>query len=155
MNKLLALVLAVVCVLGLGGCNDTQETKEDMAKKTHTLDVTENSVAEIGRGKLKLSVEISEEDANSLSAIVNNGSWIEEPTDCESDCVINLKGQWIYYHSNSGTLNKYDLSGVSYFSSKEQEIEGKSLVLSGEEQATVNNILQKYVTLGMESNLTE
>jgi len=62
---------------------------EDKLKSSY-LEVAENTVAEIGRGTLKLAVEISEEDANSLSEIINSGTWKEETTDCTSDCVINL-----------------------------------------------------------------
>ena len=152
MKKFIALVLALVCVLGLAGCSDNKQTKEDKTENTHTLEVTENSVGEIGRGALKLSVEISEDDANFLSQIVNSGTWKEEPTDGESDCVINLKGNLIHYNSDSGILNKYNLADMSIYSSKEQDASGKSLVLSEEDRTTVNAILEKYITLGIDSN---
>ena len=62
MKKLIVLVLALVCVLGLVGCNnDNQQEQEDKAANTHTLKVTENSVGEIGRETFNLSVEITEE----------------------------------------------------------------------------------------------
>ena len=118
----------------------------------YALEVTENSVGEIRRGTLKLPVEISEQDANTLSQIVNSGTWKEEPTDCESDCTINLKGHLIHYNSDSGILNRYNLADMSIYSSKEQDVRGKSLVLSDEDRATVNAILKKYITLGFESN---
>ena len=140
MKKLIALVLALVCVLGLVGCNnDNQQEQEDKAANTHTLKVTENSVGEIGRETFNLSVEITEEDANALSEIINGSTWKEELTDCESDCVINLKGHWSHYNSESGILNKYNVKDMSVYSSKVQEVSGKSLVLSEEDRATVNN----------------
>ena len=153
MKKLIALLLALVCVLGLVGCNnDNQQKQEDKKANTHTLKVSENSVGEIGRETFNLSVEITEEDANTLSEIINGGTWKEELTDCESDCVINLKGHWAHYNSESGILNKYNVKDLSVYSSKVQEVSGKSLVLSEEDRATVNTILEKYITLGIESN---
>ena len=118
----------------------------------YALEVTENSVGEIGRETYNFPVEISEDDANALSEIINGGTWVEEPADCESDCVINLKGHWTHYNSESGTLNKYNLKDMSVYSSKVQEVSGKSFVLSEEDRATVNSILEKYITLGFESN---
>ena len=130
MKKLIAFVLALVCVLCLGGCNnDSQQPQEDKTAYTHTLEVTENSVGEIGRDTLKFSVEISEDDADTLLEIINSGTWKEESIDCESDCVINLKGYWTYYNSGTGTLNKYSLADMSIYSSRQQNISGKSLVL--------------------------
>ena len=153
MKKLIALVLALVCVLGMVGCNnDNQQKQEDKKANTHTLKVTENSVGEIGRETFNLSVEITEEDANTLSEIINGGTWKEELTDCESDCVINLKGHWAHYNSESGILNKYNVKDLSVYSSKVQEATGKSLVLSDEDRSTVNSILEKYITLGIDSN---
>ncbi len=153
MKKLIAFVLTLVCVLGLVGCNnDNQQEQEDKVANTHTLEVTENSVGEIGRETFNLSVEITEEDANTLSEIINGDTWIEELTECESDCVINLKGHWAHYNSESGILNKYNVKDLSVYSSKVQEVTGKSLVLSDEDRITVNAILEKYITLGVESN---
>ena len=119
----------------------------DASALNSSFEVTENSVGEIGRGTFKLSVEISEEDANALSQIVNSGTWKEEPTDCESDCIINLKGHWMHYCSDSGILNMYNLGEMSIYSSVVQDVSGKSFVLSEEDRITVNAILEKYITL--------
>lgn len=127
------------------------EEIEAVPNNAHTLEVTENSVGEIGRETFSLSVEISEDDAHTLTEIMNNGTWKEAPTDCESDCVINLKGHWTHYNSESGILNKYNLKDMSVYSSKVQEVNGKSLVLSEEDRITVNAILEKYITLETES----
>ena len=124
-------------------------------KNYKTIKVTENSVSEIGREEFKLPVEITEDDAKKLSQIINNDVWKEEPTECESDCVINLKGYWTYYDSNSGTLNKYNFADVTSYSSSKQGIDGKSLVLSEEDKATVNAILEKYISLGITDIVTE
>jgi len=58
----------------------------------------------------------------------------------------------LYYNSDNGTINKYNLKDMSIYSSKVQDVSGKSLVLSEEDIATVNAILEKYITLGFESN---
>ena len=153
MKKLIALVFTLVCALGFFGCNtDNQQVQEDKTANIHTLPVTENSVREIGRETFNLSVEISDTDANTLSAIINGNTWNEELTDSESDCVINLKGHWSHYNSESGILNKYNVKDMSVYSSKVQEVSGKSLVLSEKDRITVNTILEKYITLGVESN---
>lgn len=130
-----------------GTTNDPNSESGD-----NTIKVTENSVGGIGRESFKFPVEISEDDANALSEIINGGAWIEEPTECESDCVINLKGHWMHYNSESGILNKYNLKEMSIYSSKVQKVNGKSLVLSEKDRATVNTILEKYITLGFDSN---
>ena len=75
MKKLIALLLALVCVLGLVGCNNSQQAQENKTANTHTLEVTENSVGEIGRETYNFPVEISEDDANALSQIINGGIW--------------------------------------------------------------------------------
>lgn len=127
-------------------------SKTDDKSEDSFLDITENHVAEIGRETPKLAVEISDEDANALSQIINKGTWVEETTDCESDCAVNLKGNLMYYDSSSGTINKYNLADMSIYSSKEPNASGKSLVLSEEDRITVNAILEKYITLGIENN---
>jgi len=124
---------------------------EDKLQSSY-LEVAESTVAEIGRGTLKLAVEISEEDANSLSEIINGATWKEGTTDCTSDCVITLKGHMAYYHSDCGTFNKYNLAEMSAYSSRVQEVNGKSVVLSEKDKITVNTILQKYITLSVDNN---
>jgi len=129
------------------------EANPQKTANTHTLDVIKNSVGEISRETFNLSVEISEDDANTLSEIIDGGTWIEEQlTECESDCVINLNGHLSHYNSESGILNKYNIKELSVYSSKVQEVNGMSLVLSDKDRATVNTILEKYITLGIENN---
>ena len=153
MKKLIALLLALVCVLSLVGCNeDNHQAQENKIANTHTFEVTGYSVGEIGRETYNFPVEISEDDADALSEIISGGNWVEEIIDCESDCVIILKGHWSYYNSESGILNEYNVKNMSVYSSKVQEVSGKSLVLSEEDRETVNAILEKYITLGFESN---
>ena len=58
----------------------------------------------------------------------------------------------VKYTDFSGTLNTYNLADMSIYSSKEPNVSGKSLVLSEENRITVNAILEKYITLGIENN---
>jgi len=119
------------------------------------IKVVDNCVREIGIGRETLKpfpIEITEEDASTLSKIINSGTWIDQPAECESDCEINLKGHMVYYNSANGILNVYNLKELSTYSSKELEVGGKSLVLSEEDRTTVNTILEKYITLGFKSN---
>ena len=128
---------------------DGLETDDDL--KYSTL-VIENYVAEIGRGETKLSVELSDEDTDFLADMMRYLAWTDRIINAENDCAINLGGRLIYYDSVSGTLNEYDLSDMSIYSSKEESMIGKSVVLSEEERASVNTILKKYITLLADSN---
>lgn len=44
---------------------------------------------------------------------------------------------------------------MTSYSSSKQGIDGKSLVLSEEDKATVNAILEKYISLGITDIVTE
>ena len=130
------------------------EDNEDKLKSSF-LEVAENTVAEIGRGTLKQAVEISEEDANILSEIINRGTWKEGTPDCMRDCAINIKGHLVYYHSACGTLIKYNLVEMSTYSSKVKEDDEKSLALSEDDKITVNTILRKYISLNVDDVISE
>lgn len=150
MRKWIGLMMSVVCMLSFIGCSNDQNVEMDKKENTYTLKVTENSVGEVGRETFYLPVEISEDDANILSEIINSGNWADTTTECESDCTINLKGHWTHYDSETGILNRYNLKDMSVYSSKIQEVNGKSIILSEEDRTTVNAILEKYITLGMD-----
>lgn len=153
MKKYIALFLSMVCIFALIGCNnDIQQAQEDKTPNSHTLDVMENTVTGMVNGTYNPAVELIGEDAIILSEIINGGTWKEEPTDCESDCAINLKGHLVQYNSKRGILNTYNLKEMSIYSAKVQEVDGKSLVLSENDRVTVNAILEKYITLYFESN---
>jgi len=112
-----------------------------------TIEVTKNSVAETGRDRFTLPVAISDADAITLSQIIDRTEWHELVTESERDCVFNLGGKITYYDSITGTLCVYDLSEMSVYSSKKQNIKGKSAVLTENDRTTVNSILEKYITL--------
>ena len=150
MRKWIGLMMGVVCMLSFIGCSNDQNVEMDKKENTYPLKITENSVGEVGRETFNLPVEISEDDANILSEIINSGNWADTTTECESDCTINLKGHWTHYDSETGILNRYNLKDMSVYSSKVQEVNGKSIILSEEDRTTVNAILEKYITLGMD-----
>lgn len=124
---------------------------EPAAEDAYTLEVMENTVSGIGRGTLQTAVALSQEDAKTLSEILDRAAWTEGTTDCSSDCVINLKGHITHYHSDCGTFNKFNLAEMSPYSSKELEITGKSCLLSEEDRTIVNAILEAYITLSATS----
>lgn len=155
MRKYIVLLVFLVCTLGLVACNSNQQEQENKID-SNSQEIIDNTVTEIGRGTLKKPIELSEEDAETLAKILKNESWnTDETTDCANDCAINLKGRLVYYHSDCGTFNEYDLSDMTSFSAQESNIDGKSLLLTETEQKTVNTILKKYIMLGADNELTE
>lgn len=155
MRKYIVLLVFFVCTLGLVACNSNQQEQENKID-SNSQEIIDNTVTEIGRGTLKKPIELSEEDAETLAKILKNVSWnTDETTDCANDCAINLKGRLVYYHSDCGTFNEYDLSDMTSFSAQESNIDGKSLLLTETEQKTVNTILKKYIMLGADNELTE
>lgn len=114
----------------------------------NTLVAEEYTVAEVGRGTLKTAVALSEEDAEFLMQIMEDGSWNEAGTaDCANNCVLQLKGRLVYYHSDCGTFNEFDLSGLSPLSSQAPAGGGRCLSLTPEARAAVNAVLEQYITL--------
>ena len=112
--------------------------------------VSPTFVTEIGRGTLDTAVELSDEDAQTLLAILEAADWDEEGTaDCLNDCALNLGGRLIYYHSDCGTFNEPHLSAMSTLSFVEPEENGRSASLGEEEQRQVHAILEKYITLNL------
>lgn len=144
MKKLFALVLLLGCGLLLFGCDDSAAPTSPV----DTTEVTENTVVRLDRRDLQTPVELTDEDAAALAEIVENGSWVDPPTDCAYDCVVNLGGRLLYYHSECGTFNELSIDNASAMSAQAQEMGGRSLSLSEDEQAGVNAILEQYITLG-------
>ncbi|MBQ4347511.1 MAG: hypothetical protein IJC39_03605 [Firmicutes bacterium] len=125
----------------------------DIEHSGNTFEVMEYTVAEIGRGTLKTAIELSPEDAETLTSIIEDGNWNAcdgNTVDYESDCAINLKGILIYYHSGCGRFNKYKLPDMLPYSSKEPDIDIKTMLLTETEKIAVNSILRKYITLGVD-----
>ncbi len=111
--------------------------------------VIASSVAKIGKGTLSQAVDISAEDATSLTEIIKSGNWIRDNSKCEHDCVMTLSGYSVHYHSECGTLEKINLSEVSTYSSKEPST-NSMLILDEQTKDKVNTILEKYIDLDNE-----
>ena len=79
------------------------------------------------------AVKLSAEDAAVIAGLVESGSWMKATGDCLDDCIIFMGGEEIQYHSNCGTFN--------------DTVNEKSLHLTEEQQAEVNAILEKYISL--------
>ena len=79
------------------------------------------------------AVKLSAEDAAVVADLVGSGSWMEGTGDCSNDCIIFMDGEEIKYHSDCGTFN--------------DTVNEKSLHLTEEQQAEVNAILEKYISL--------
>ena len=109
------------------------------------IKVSENTVRKIGDENLKFPVELSDEDAKTLSQIIENGAWESLGSyDCPSDYSINLKGFISYYHSECGTFAKISLPDDPYISSINQDVDITLFTLSEEDKTDVNEILFKY-----------
>ncbi len=108
--------------------------------------VIASSVSKIGKGTLSQTVDISADDAASLTEIIKSGDWIRDNSKCEHDCVMTLSGYSVHYHSECGTLEKIYLSEVSTYSSKEHST-NSMLILDEQTKDKVNAILKKYIDL--------
>ena len=119
-----------------------------LPKREKTLSVTENYVSKPGKENGWLPIEITADDALTISNMLDSPLWQEGLSDCAHDCTINLKGIIYYYHSSCGSFEYVALSSVSSFSAIKPEIKGKTMTLNEEEKETINAILEKYITLG-------
>ena len=144
MKKLFVLLL---CLLTLSSCNEPEvitcydEAPRETSRREKTLTVTENSVRKLSDLTMN---ELTGEAADEVLEIMDGDIWKDEIIDCESNYEINLRGRIVYYNSEKGVLNQYNLASLSYYSSKTVEIEGKSRVLTENERARLNEIIEKY-----------
>lgn len=70
-----------------------------------------------------------------IADIIKSGNWSEGTSDCQSDSIWYIGSKEIQYHSDCGTFN--DMRNE------------ERLHLTEEQQAEVNAILGKYITLGI------
>lgn len=95
-------------------------------------------------------VEMSEEDAKLITELIENGTWTEGGTpDCASDCVIYLGDEEFLYHSSCGTFADTDFTDHPAYVPGDPNSRGRSMTVSETEQANVNEILEKYIQLGL------
>ena len=108
---------AVVCRLAKG----------DRISELQTASV---SVTEAEGGD---TFDLAEEVAETISQILDAGSWVPDATNCASDYVLTFDGRTIYYHSDCGTFNE------------RLEQSNQSLRLSDADRETVNAIIQTVI----------
>ncbi len=143
MRKYLAFIMVFICLVGLVGCNSSK-TAETFKSTDDKLD--ENSSAEALLPEITLenaigeTATLSEEDANIVLKILENGEWYGEPTECASDCRLMIGENYLSYHSECGSF-----SGT--FKGETISHRG-SLTIDDETQQLVNSIFEKYVALG-------
>lgn len=144
MKKWLISALSLIFVLALVSCVNSTDTQK-LGNDYTTIPVMENTVREIRKTHLQTGVELSDTDEEIIAEIIDNGTWMEKTPNCSMNCSINLKGRLYYYHSDCGTLEEFDVSEISYLSSKIPENHNKSLKLSDTEKDTINAVLEKYI----------
>lgn len=140
-------VVAIIACAMVTVCFATNPATADPGTPNATVPVMQNVVREIGREGLHTGVELSADDAEAITEIIDNGTWIEATPNCAMNCSINLHGRLYYYCSDCGTLEELDVSEISYLSAKVPEKNNKSLKLSDTQKDVMNAIPEKYITL--------
>ena len=117
---------------------ETEITEGTDGTERNDGDVTapENAITKINEEDIVTMLEISDSDAENLTQILENGSWVDSVTKNTSDYVITLGDRTIYYNFANGIFNEGE--GEPF------PTEGKSLALSDEDRETVNGIIEKY-----------
>ncbi len=143
MRKYLAFVMVCICLVGLVGCNSSK-TAETLKITDEKID--ENSSAETILREITLenaigeTATLSEEDANIILEILENGEWCEYPTECASDCRLMIGENYLTYHSECGSFSgAFKGETISHLG---------SLTIDDETQQLVNSVFEKYVALG-------
>lgn len=103
------------------------------APAEEAMQSTEMSLTASGSGSA--AIELREEDAAVISGYLE-GEWINDLTDCLHDCVLNIDGKQLRYHSDCGTFT--DMENV------------RTLTVSEEDRIAINKILENYTELGFE-----
>lgn len=86
------------------------------------------------RENFKTIARMSPEDTKVIAEMISAGNWNTEGTaDCANDCILMIRGRKYYYHSDCGTVNDHLLNRS----------------MSQISKSKVNQILEKYVTLGI------
>lgn len=89
----------------------------------------------------KIYFGLMPEEGETVETLLKNGEWKDGTADCFNDCVVLVNGDEISYHSDCGTFND---------SSNERHLE-----LTESDKEALNEILQRYITLGPEEPVEE
>ncbi len=113
MKKCIVLVLTVIVVLGFAGCGgNTYELPHDQF--CYSVD-------------LSAVIELETEDKSYIVDLLNEASWVNDLSNCDSDFVFYTQNQEVSYHSECGTFN--DITNK------------KSMTVSEEERVAINTAL--------------
>ena len=139
MRKYAILVITLICLVGLVGCHSADSVApSEKADKNAPIEVFSQAIEVATTGGQ--TATLSEEDAEIILEILENGEWYDEPTECFSDCMIMIGENRLTYHSDCGTFNG---------SFRRETIDHRgSLMTDDETQQLINSILEQYVTLG-------
>ena len=139
MKKMIALILAMSCVLALIGCAppEVQATESDTPSNTETQTKAPSNTdsvlkvygTEFGLDKL----QISEEQAGTVKEIWGNCEWADEATETVYDYVFIDGDREVRYSYDVGIFN--DVTNM------------KSCILTSELRAEINNIIDHLVVL--------
>lgn len=153
MKKVLALFLVLTCMLSLDACGKTTGSEEPVDDTvSDTLEIGKNvsgemeqtqqaivesisgTITRIGEEK---NYDLTEEEAKIITDIIEKGVWSAEgTTDCADDCKLIIDERTYYYHSECGTLN--------------DKVNNQNLSVTAKEKESINVILARYITLGLE-----
>lgn len=123
------LVILLTVMLVLSGCSRTSDGGTSDVD-TDEADGAEVWTVSIGYGKEEPK-ELSADDQTVLSDMLSAGSWENDLTKCEGDCVIAASdGSVYYYHSKCGTFN--------------DNVNRRFLTLEEEQRILLNDILRQY-----------
>jgi len=140
MKKMIALILAMFCVLALIGCENTPEvqaTESDTPLNTETqteAPSNTDSVLKVHGKEFGLDkLQISEEQAGTVKEIWGNCEWEDEVTETVYDYVFIDGDREVRYSYDVGIFN--DVTNM------------KSCILTSELRAEINNIIDHLVVL--------
>lgn len=92
------------------------------------------TITRIGEEK---SYDLTEEEVNIITDIIEKGVWSTEGTaDCANDCKLIIGERTYDYHSECGTFN--------------DNLNNQNLSVAAKEKKSINAILARYITLGPE-----
>jgi len=113
MKKLIAFLLALIFVLSLVGCS------QEIYKLPHDqfcYSADDSQTYELNKNAKQYIIDL-----------LNNASWINDLSNCNSDFVFYTQAQEIRYHSECGTFNDYTNQ--------------KSMAVSEEQRTAINTML--------------
>ncbi len=117
MKKFVSFTLSMVFILGLVGCSS----------KSYELPHDQFCYAYESPTDRTREVELRKADKNYIVDLLNEGSWIDDLSNCGSDFVFYTQKQEVRYHSECGTFN--DVTNK------------KSMTVSKEQRTTINAFL--------------